>query len=171
LLQNLLEWSQMVRGNTTFIPQNLVLKDIITECLSLATESAREKSISLIMEISDELQVFADSNMLQTIIRNLLSNSIKFTRNGGRVSIAAEAAENNMIVISVKDTGIGMNNEMVENIFRIDVNTKRTGTNKEASTGLGLLLCKEFVEKHGGEIVVKSIENQGSEFFLLFPAP
>ena len=76
-----------------------------------------------------------------------------------------------MIVISVKDTGIGMNNEMVENIFRIDVNTKRTGTNKEASTGLGLLLCKEFVEKHGGEIVVKSIENQGSEFFLLFPAP
>ena len=169
LLQNLLEWSQMVRGNTTFIPQNLVLKDIITECLSLATESAREKSISLIMEISDELQVFADSNMLQTIIRNLLSNSIKFTRHRGRVTIAAEPAENNMIVISVKDTGIGMNNEMVQNIFRIDVNTKRTGTNNEASTGLGLLLCKEFVEKHGGEIVVKSVENKGSEFFFTIP--
>jgi signal transduction histidine kinase len=169
LVQNLLEWSQMVRGNIAFDPHNLGLKDIITDCVNLVSVSAREKSINLIMEVSDEYQVFADSNMLQTIIRNLLSNSIKYTHNEGKVIVSAEPAENNMIFIMVKDTGIGMNIQMVENLFRIDVNTNRPGTNKESSTGLGLLLCKEFAEKQGGEIGVESVENQGSVFHFTIP--
>ena len=169
LLENLLEWSQMVRGNISFTPQKLNLKDIITEGVNLLTESARGKSIKLVFEISNELQVMTDANMLQTVIRNLLSNAIKFTPNGGSVTISAEPAENNMISISVKDTGIGMSDHMRANLFIIEVNTKRPGTNGELSTGLGLLLCKEFVEKQGGKIRVESIMNQGSLFYFTIP--
>ena len=170
LLENLLKWSQMVRGNITFSPQKLNLKEIITECENILTESAREKSIRLVFEISGELQVFADTNMLQTVIRNLLSNAIKFTPNGGNVTISAELAENNMVSVSVKDTGIGISATMRDNLFSIEVNTKRPGTNGEPSTGLGLLLCKEFVEKHGGKIRVESVTNQGSLFNFTIPA-
>jgi signal transduction histidine kinase len=134
------------------------------------TESAREKSIRLVFEISGELQVFADTNMLQTVIRNLLSNAIKFTPNGGTVTISAELAENNMVSVSVKDTGIGISAKMRDNLFSIEVNTKRPGTNGEPSTGLGLLLCKEFVEQHGGKIRVESVQNQGSLFNFTIPA-
>ena len=169
LLQNLLEWSQMVRGNTAFNLQNLILKDIITGCVNLAAESAREKSISLNIEVSNELQVSADSNMLQTVIRNLLSNSVKFTCNGGKVIVSAEPAENNMIVISVKDSGIGISDQMQAKLFSIDATTKRPGTNRELSTGLGLLLCKEFVENHGGKIWVESVEGRGSTFYFTIP--
>jgi signal transduction histidine kinase len=169
LLENLLEWSQVVRGNTAFNLQNLILKDIITGCVNLAAESAREKSISLNIEVSNELQVFADSNMIQTVIRNLLSNSIKFTPNGGEVTISSEPDENNMIVISVKDSGIGISDQMQAKLFSIDATTKRSGTNKELSTGLGLLLCKEFVEKHGGKIWVESVEGRGSTFYFTIP--
>jgi signal transduction histidine kinase len=170
LLENLLKWSQMVRGNITFTPQKLNLKEIITECENILTESAREKSIRLVFEISGELQVFADTNMLQTVIRNLLSNAIKFTPNGGTVTISAELAENNMVSVSVKDTGIGISAKMRDNLFSIEVNTKRPGTNGEPSTGLGLLLCKEFVEQHGGKIRVESVQNQGSLFNFTIPA-
>jgi len=170
LLENLLKWSQMVRGNITFTPKKHNLKDIITESMNIVTESARGKSIILASEISGELQVIADTNMLQTVIRNLLTNAIKFTPNGGNVTISAEMAEKNMVSVSVKDTGIGISDKMRDNLFNIGVNTKRPGTNGEKSTGLGLLLCKEFVEKHGGKIRVESVQNQGSLFHFTIPA-
>jgi signal transduction histidine kinase len=107
--------------------------------------------------------------MFQTIIRNLVSNAIKFTPRTGRVTISAVSNENNSTTITVKDPGIGMSNQMVENLFRIDFNTRRAGTEGEVSSGLGLLLCKEFVGKHGGTIWVESEEGKGTSFFFTLP--
>jgi signal transduction histidine kinase len=169
LLENLLQWSQMDQGITTYNPQKLLLKDIIAECVNLVAEQAREKNIALFEEIPCELHVFADINMLKTVIRNLLSNAVKFTCDEGKVTISAGSAGNNMIDISVADSGIGMSDQMLEGLFRIDVNTKRAGTNGELSTGLGLILCKEFVESHGGKIRAESVENKGSVFHFTIP--
>jgi len=107
--------------------------------------------------------------MLQTVIRNLVSNAIKFTTRGGAIDIFAEISNDENVVISVKDTGIGMSREMVDNLFRPDIRTSRPGTENEPSTGLGLLLCKEFVEKHGGKITVESEVGKGSVFHFSVP--
>ena len=164
LLENLLEWSQMDRGLTDFKPQKLDLKNVVTDCLNIVAEPAVKKRIELIVDINEKQEVFVDKNMLQTVIRNLLSNAIKFTPPGGRVTISSKPAENNRMVISVSDTGIGMSDQMRDNLFSIGANTRRPGTEGEKSTGLGLLLCEEFVEKHGGKIRVESEQNHGTVF-------
>ena len=105
----------------------------------------------------------------QTIIRNLVSNALKFTHKGGKVTISASTGEDNHVVVAIKDTGIGMSSEMAANLFRLDVQTGRPGTDDESSSGLGLLLCKEFVEKHGGKILVESEEGKGSTFSFSIP--
>ena len=169
LLENLLEWSQMDRGVTDFNPQNLDLTAAVVECINIVEESARNKMIELVVVVPNGQEVLADKNMLQTVIRNLLSNAIKFTPKEGIVTISAKVTEGNRTVISVKDTGIGMTEAMRHNLFRIDANTKRPGTEGEHSTGLGLLLCKEFVEKQGGEIGVESVPYQGSVFSFTVP--
>ena len=156
LLENLLEWSRMQRGQTAFKPQKLNLSDIVTDCVKLMAESARKKTVTIHVAIAAGLEVFADINMLQCIIRNLVSNAIKFTHRGGSIRISAKPATKGLIEIAVQDNGIGIKPEMVENLFRHDINSSRKGTDDEPSTGLGLLLCKDFVEKHGGKISVES---------------
>ena len=104
--------------------------------------------------------------MLQTVFRNLTSNAIKYTQQGGCVTISAVSHQNNNVNIAVSDTGIGMSKEMVENLFNNNIIVNRLGTNGERSHGLGLLLCKEFIEKHGGSFSIKSEEGVGSEFFF-----
>lgn len=138
--------------------------------MSLNTETARKKGIDLNTDIPDNPEVFGDPNMLFTVIRNLLSNAVKFTPTGGKVTISVETANNFMTRISVKDTGIGMSEKMCKDLFRVDTNTKRLGTHGEPSTGLGLLLCKEFVDKHSGEIVVESVQHEGSVFSFTIPS-
>ena len=170
LLENLLEWSQMERGLTAFKPQHLEIFNIINQCVGLNIENARKKMIDLTFDIADNPEVFGDPNMLLTVIRNLLSNAIKFTPKGGKVTVSVVKADNNMTCISVRDTGIGMSEKMRSDLFRIDSNIKRLGTQGEASTGLGLLLCKEFVDKHEGEIIVESTPNQGSVFSFTIPS-
>ena len=170
LLENLLEWSQMDRGLTDFRPQNLDITVLVTECITILAEPARRKEIGLIVNIPGDIVVFGDKNMVQTVIRNLLSNAIKFTPCEGTITISAKSAENGMTVISVKDTGIGIPDAIRNNLFRIDANTKRPGTNGEQSTGLGLLICKEFVEKNGGEIGVESSQEGGSVFNFTIPS-
>jgi len=170
LLENLLEWSQMQRGNTAFNPQILGLMDVVNESAKIVVESARGKAIEIVVDITGEQKVFADINMLQFVIRNLVSNAIKFTPKGGRITISAGPGENHMIVIAVKDTGIGMGSEMIDNLFRIDIKSSRSGTEGERGIGLGLLLCKEFVEKNGGRIWVESEVNKGSTFCFTLPA-
>jgi signal transduction histidine kinase len=170
LLENLLEWSQVQRELMKFKPQMLNLKNLVTESIKIIVEAARAKSIELITNIPDDLYIYADNHMLQTIIRNTISNSIKFTHEGGIVAISAHH-ENTNIIISVKDNGIGMNDYLLKNLFRIDVDTKRQGTNGEQTTGLGLLLCKEFIDKHKGKITVESEPQKGSLFRFSIPSP
>ena len=164
LLENLLEWSQIDQGLTEFKLEKPRLINVVTECRNIAAEPARGKAIELIVDIQTDQEVFADQNMLQTVIRNLLSNAIKFTPKGGRVTISAKPAENMMTMISVEDTGIGMSDQLRNDLFNMAENTKRPGTDGEKSTGLGLLLCKEFVEKSGGKIWVASEQNKGTVF-------
>ena len=169
LLENLLEWAQMQRGQMEFKPQMLNIKDVVVECLLSATESARKKDIEVIVDLVVGQEGYADKNMLQGVTRNLVSNAIKFTQKGGKVVISAGLETDNMLAISVKDTGIGMTYQMLDNLFQIGANTKRKGTEGELSTGLGLLLCKEFAEKLGGKIRVTSVPNKGSDFRFTIP--
>jgi signal transduction histidine kinase len=164
LLENLLNWARMKRGKIPFEPDNYSLNQVVNESLSLMMDQALAKKIEIELRIPSDIFVFADKNMLQTIIRNLVSNAIKFTHTSGRVFLSADRYETGLIVISVKDTGIGMSSDLASRIFRIDEKINRSGTEGEISTGLGLLLCKEFVEKHGGAIWVDSVEGKGSEF-------
>ncbi len=170
LLENLLSWSRMQRGIMPFEPVSQVLKSKVEEGMALVIEGALKKEITIGYDISDELIAFADSNMLLAIIRNLAFNAVKFTPRGGNITISAKERANHLVEISVKDTGIGMDQFKIDNLFRLDINSSRKGTEGEISTGLGLILCKDFVEKHGGKLWVESIENIGSTFYFTLPA-
>ncbi len=169
LLNDLLEWSQMQRGRADFNPQLLGLNNTATECLKTVTELAKNKCIKIALDIPENQKVKADVNMLQTILRNLTSNAIKFTPPKGKITISSTIADNNEVVVAVNDNGIGMTKEILDNLFQIDVNTGRPGTEGEPSSGLGLILCKEFVEKHEGKIWVESEEGVGSQFYFTIP--
>ncbi len=168
LLESLLDWSQMKRGLVVCNPRPLSLSKVIRESVLVLEEPAHQKSIELELNLDAATFIVADLHMFQTIIRNLTSNAIKFTVSGGNVEISALRIDN-LIQITVKDTGIGMSETMRNNLFRLDVNTKRPGTAGELSAGLGLLLCRDFVEKMGGEIVVESVVNEGSTFRFTVP--
>ena len=170
LLNNLLEWSQIQKGSICFLPSNFNLNLLVEESIGLLKESARIKNIQIALEIPNEMEVFADANMLKTIVRNLFSNAVKFTPRGGSVQLSARSTDDPSIEITVKDTGIGMSQKMMDDIFRIDIQTARKGTEGELSTGLGLLLCKEFVVKHGGKIWVESLVGAGSTFKVSIPS-
>jgi signal transduction histidine kinase len=169
LLENLLEWSKMQGGLNKFKPRLIGLIEEVNESTKIFIESVRNKAIELAVDIPIEQKVFADANMIKTVIRNLVSNAIKFTPKGGKITISATHEENNTSVIAVKDSGIGMTNAMVYNLFRLDSKSGRRGTEGESSNGLGLLLCKEFIEKHGGRIWVESEEGKGSVFYFTIP--
>jgi len=130
---------------------------------------SKNKGIEIVNTIPEKLTVYADINILQTILRNLISNAIKFTPIGGKVSLSAKENRDNKVEITIKDTGIGMSQTIIGNLFRLDVQTNREGTKGEPSTGLGLILCKEFVEIHGGSIWVESEVEKGSEFTFTIP--
>ncbi|MFZ4547296.1 MAG: PAS domain S-box protein [Bacteroidales bacterium] len=164
LLNNLLEWSRMQQGLIYFEPTAIPLLPYTTSVLKTLMEPASKKGIAINIDIPDAIQVLADENMLASTIRNIASNAVKFTSTGGKVSITAKPTIGNKIEISVKDTGIGMDAEMLENMFKLDVSISRKGTDGEPSTGLGLLLCKDFIEKHGGRIWAESEVGKGSIF-------
>ena len=169
LLENLLQWSTLQQGRMVFNPVILPLKSTISESMAIAKLSAHAKEIKIQCLIPDELEVYADVKMVQTIIRNLLSNSVKFTKKGGAVTISAQAIDENMTEISIKDTGIGMSQTILKGLFQMDINTSRKGTDGETSTGLGLLICNDFVEKNGGKLRVKSEVGIGSTFYFTLP--
>jgi len=166
LLQNLLEWSRLQKDGITCTPELINLKDFIGNCDESVRFAAVKKMIRLEVNIPKGLTVLADPNMLKTIMRNLVMNAIKFTRSGGKVVVEARLSDENVILFSVKDSGIGMSKQILENLFRIDVNVSRQGTDAEPSTGLGLILCKEFVDKHGGQIWAESEVGKGSTFYF-----
>ena len=169
LLNNLLEWSQIQKGIVVFSPSRVNFYTLADECVNLIKEAALSKEIEIELNVPIDLVLYADKNMLQTVIRNFVSNAIKFTPKHGKVIISAQSKDEEDIEISIKDTGIGMNQQMIDNLFRIDVRTTRKGTEGELSTGLGLLLCKEFIEQHDGKIRVESSEGIGTIFNFSLP--
>jgi PAS domain S-box-containing protein len=169
LLENLLEWSRLKRGGMDFVPLKLNLKKNTGDSINVLIESARKKGIEILVNIPDELEIFADSHMFETVIRNLVSNAIKFTAPGGKVSVTALDNNDHFIEIKISDSGIGMTPELKNRLFQINEKTSRTGTGGEPSTGLGLLLCKEFIEKHDGKIWVESEVGMGSTFTFTMP--
>lgn len=163
LLENLLDWARIQQSQMPFQPVPLILKKLVDDVLELMIEKANSKMIAIINYISDKLIITADKNMLETIFRNLLSNALKFTSVNGKVEIRA-ISRSNAYEIAVKDTGIGIKKEDLNKIFEIGSGFSTRGTENEKGTGLGLLLCKEFVEKHQGKIWVESEEGKGSTF-------
>jgi signal transduction histidine kinase len=133
-------------------------------------ESANIKEIEINSNIPADLVVFADENMLSGILRNLLFNAVKFTPKGEKITIDGKPISDCLVEISVKDTGIGMNKDMIENLFKLDINSGRKGTEGEPSTGLGLIIAKDFIEKNGGNLCVESEEGKGSTFFFTLPS-
>jgi signal transduction histidine kinase/ligand-binding sensor domain-containing protein len=169
LLENLLEWAKAQRGKLTFNPEPLDLKILMREEIKILSDMAKTKNISLESSIPENIKIVADQNMIKTIIRNLISNAIKFTHRNGKVEVMVRA-ENQYYNISVSDTGIGMTDDIIAKIFRIDSDLSTPGTDNERGTGLGLFLCKEFVEKHNGKIWVESISGKGSTFTFSLPS-
>ena len=170
LLDNLLEWSRMQRGLIRFHPQALHLKKELSASMAPVHDAALKKRIGISTDIPGDVIVFADTGMFDSLIRNLVFNAVKFTPKDGHVSITARKLPGSFIEISVQDTGIGMNAEILARLFDLDMLPSRSGTEGEPSTGLGLLLCKDYVEKHGGKIWAESKEGQGSTFYFTLQA-
>lgn len=168
LLENLLQWSKSQRGIIDFHPEFFDLGKTVSNLVAFFELSARKKKI----EISEDLKggniVYADANLVSTILRNLISNAIKFSPIGGWVKITSKE-ENGFIEVSVSDNGTGIKKENIEKLFRIDTHFTQKGTSNEQGTGLGLIIVKEFVEKNGGKIWVESEEKKGSKFIFTLP--
>lgn len=168
LLENLLEWTRMEQNLVPFDPKEYPLESNVLESIITLHDIAEKKEINIKTEIPNTLTVFTDINMFQAIIRNIVLNAIKFTQKKGTIHI--HALDNHSdIIIKIKDSGIGMNQDLINDLFKIDTRNNRIGTEKEPSTGLGLILCKEFIEKHKGKIWVESEEGNGSTFHISFP--
>lgn len=169
LLENLLQWARMQQGTFSIKREELELAPVIYESVAVLKETAMNKNIKVLVDIAEKLKVSSDYNVIQMVVRNLVSNAIKFTNNGGKVIVSAKYAEN-FVTVSIKDSGIGMNKKLIDNLFRLDVTTNRLGTNGEPSTGLGLIICKELIEKQGGKLWAESEEGKGSVFHFLLEA-
>ncbi len=168
LLMNLLEWSRSQTGRIVYTPEKINFSTSIDEVTELFFALAQQKSITIYKTIPDSISIYADKAMISTILRNLISNAIKFTNVGGEISISAEQILNDLVV-SVSDNGVGMDESAIGKLFRIDETHTTLGTENEKGTGLGLLLCKEFIEKHGGKIWVESFPGKGSKFHFSIP--
>jgi two-component system, sensor histidine kinase and response regulator len=168
LLENLLEWSRSQTGRIQLKKEILSIYDIAEDNVNLLLNQAAKKRIQLGNDIDPSDKVFADANMVRTVIRNLISNALKYTRENGSVVISSKK-NNEMLEISIKDTGLGIKPENKEKLFRIDLNYTTRGTADEGGTGLGLILCREFINKNGGEIWVESVFGEGSTFKFTLP--
>ena len=168
LLNNLLDWARSQTGRIKFNPEKCNLYNIVVENIFYVDEIARKKFIDISFNIQKNFHVWCDKNMIDTILRNLITNAIKFTQTGGKIRIIAVKIEN-FIIVTVKDNGIGIKPDTLKKLFDITQKVSTEGTNKETGTGLGLLLCKEFIEKHNCKIWVESEEGKGSNFMFTLP--
>lgn len=168
LLLNLLEWARSQTGRMKFQPVCFQIDELIREVTELLSNAARHKSITIHCESIPKLTVKADKAMIGAVLRNLISNAVKYTHQGGHIRISIDHRQNELVV-SVRDNGIGIKRDVLEKLFRIDSNCSTMGTQNEKGTGLGLILCKEFVEKHHGKIWAESEPKKGSTFFFIIP--
>ncbi len=169
LLENLLTWSRLQHGTIVCRPQKLHVDTLIQNSITLLAPNARQKHINVLYEPQQPgLWIYADMDMIDTVIRNLLSNAIKFTHPNGTITLTA-ALQDDMIQIAVADTGVGIPEEKCDALFQIHAKYTRNGTAGERGTGLGLILCKEFVENNGGKIAVESHAGEGTRFTVTLP--
>lgn len=168
LLEELLQWSGIQNGRIEYNPSETSLFEIVNENIDLLMANAQKKRIELSNKIREDSYVFLDTNMITSVIRNLISNAIKFTNSGGKIEIT-EKNYDDYKEVSITDTGIGMTKENADRLFRIDVLHTTSGTEKEKGTGLGLIICKEFIEKNNGRIWVESEPGKGSSFKFMIP--
>jgi two-component system CheB/CheR fusion protein len=169
LLHNLLDWARSQQNLIDVTPTTIHIKSIIDDTYHLLREQIEGKDLSFINSINRNDTATADINMITTVFRNIISNAIKYSQPGGTIIITAESSDNTMS-ISIADNGTGMTDEVISSLFRIDVRHSQPGTKGERGTGLGMIICKEFVEKNRGEISVKSILNEGSTFTVKLPS-
>lgn len=169
LLENLLMWSRTQRGLVQFDPMNLDLRTIILNNINLLKMNADTKKINLNYNIESKISIYADPNMINTILRNLITNAIKFTNENGTITIKSYKYDEKYCAISVADNGIGIPKEKISKMFNLETSYSTSGTNNEKGTGLGLILCKEFVDKHNGSIWVESEMEKGSNFIFTVP--
>lgn len=168
LLEDLLIWTQSQSGKLPYKPQVGSFKAIYFDILDMLNQNAKEKNITINHYFAEELYIFADSNMLKAVLRNLISNSIKFTNPNGTINIYVKQNPEN-VTITVSDNGVGINLEDLGKLFDVSHFQSTIGTKQEKGTGIGLLICKEFVEKHGGKIWVESEVGKGSDFKFTLP--
>ncbi|WP_417941152.1 sensor histidine kinase [Flavobacterium sp. RS13.1] len=168
LLENLLEWSRVQAGMITFTPKKIVLNELINDNIELNKNAALHKNINLLFESADAIEVHADDNMINTVLRNLLNNAIKFTQKNGKVEIRILKTEEN-VEISVIDDGVGIPDDIKVKLFKINKKVIQRGTENEKGSGLGLLLCSEFINVHKGKIWVESHQGKGSCFKFTIP--
>ena len=168
LVGNLLEWSGAQTGTLAYDPEQTDISEIIRKNILLAEQHARQKEVSISYAMKEGIFADADPNMMDTVVRNLLSNAIKFTPRGGAVNVMAHES-GDMIEVFVSDTGIGISEENIGKLFRIDVKLSTRGTDDEGGSGLGLILCKEFIEKNKGHIRVESRQGKGTTFHFTVP--
>lgn len=168
LLENLLAWSRIQRGVMKYHPQYLNIRKLIDQNISFIEPHAEQKQIAIKATIEEKIPVYADYNMIDAVVRNLISNALKFTYPGGSIIISSQQ-NGKFVTVSVSDTGIGIDEEHMTKLFRIDATYRRRGTAREQGTGLGLILCKEFVEKHDGKIWAESEVGKGSIFRFTLP--
>jgi signal transduction histidine kinase len=170
LLENLLKWSSTQTGTMKFAPSNINLKWLAEKAIQVLYLQAEQKNIQLSVEIPEQYNAFCDSDMIDTVFRNVVSNAIKFSNEAGKVSIKASInSDSTGYLLSIEDSGVGMPEDIRIRIFDLAENVSRKGTQKERGSGLGLILCKEFIEKHGGWIWVESEEGKGSTFNFTLP--
>ncbi len=168
LLENLLEWSRSQTGRIKYTPTNLALFDLVQTEIDFIALTAFNKNIKITNQTEKSQIVFADKDMLRTVLRNLLSNAVKFTFRSGSIKLTSKSIDGKTY-LKVSDTGIGITPDKLTKIFRIDETESMPGTESETGTGLGLILCKEFCEKNGGDLIVESAVGKGSEFTVILP--
>lgn len=168
LLENLLDWARLQTGKMGFVKEKLNLSSLIKENLILIQPAIKLKMLQVLSKVEDELEISGDREMINTVIRNMLSNGIKFTHSGGRITISAES-KNEFVHLTVEDTGMGIGAEDIKRLLSSSEFLSTKGTEGEKGSGLGLVLCQEFVQKHGGSISVESKVNEGSKFIVTLP--
>ncbi len=169
LILNLLSWARTQTDHISYNPLNLDLSALIEDNISLLQSSADHKEITINMSFPEKVTIYADPEMISTVVRNILSNAIKFTPKKGKIEIGSKGIINNKIKIFISDSGVGIKKEDIQKLFNLSETHSTRGTNNEKGTGLGLLICKEFIEKNNGEIWVESTKGEGSVFYFTIP--
>jgi PAS domain S-box-containing protein len=170
LLENLLQWSKSQSGNIEFTPEKFDINTLIHKNIEFFKVNAEKKNIKLLADISGEVNVYADKNMINTVIRNIINNALKFTKPGGEINISSRQTQNE-VEVQITDNGIGMDEEIKDNLFQLSSQRSTQGTSGEIGSGLGLILCKEFITKNHGEIIIDSQPGKGSTFIIKLDKP